>query len=88
MTKILSICALLVLLAGCEKEPLSVERVDNNEFSLDKLFTHDGCTLYRFYDGGRNHYYSDCRGRTTSAYSTSCGKGCTSTKYNEVETNE
>lgn len=87
MTKMLSICAVL-LLAGCAKEPLSIERVDNNEFQLDKLFSHEGCTVYRFSDWGRYHYYTDCRGRTTSTYSTSCGKGCTSTHYDEVETND
>jgi hypothetical protein len=88
MTNTLSICAALLLLAGCHKPPMAVEKVDNNEFRLERLFTHDSCSVYRFADGGRSHYYTDCRGRTTSTYSTSCGKGCSSTHYDEIETNE
>ena len=87
-TKRLTMLAAVLLLAGCEKEPLSIEPVDNNEFRLERLFTHDGCTVYRFRDTGRSHYYTDCRGRTTSTYTTGCGKGCTSTHYDEIETNE
>lgn len=86
MTKMLLFIALF-LLAGCEKQPMSIESTENVDFKVEKLFTHDGCTVYRFYDY-RNHYYTDCRGRTTSTYSTSCGKGCTSTHYDEVETND
>jgi hypothetical protein len=41
------------------------------------MFTHEGCTVYRFFDQ-RYHYYVRCQGaesaRTLS--SASCGKNC------------
>jgi len=44
------------------------------EFKVEKLFTYEGCTVYRFNDD-RTVYYTNCSGSTQSTYS--CGKGCT-----------
>lgn len=66
---------LILLLVGCAKRPMATGRTDNSEFDVGKLFTHDGCTLYRFYDNGRHHYFTNCSGRTMTTYS--CGKNCT-----------
>jgi hypothetical protein len=80
----LAVGVLALILAGCTNDPVSTARTDNNQVPVDKLFTHEGCTVYRFFDGGRNHYYSDCRGSTMSHFN--CGKGCT--RDEEVPTNE
>lgn len=70
--KFLFIVVLLVL-SGCQKEPLSAKQTDNKNFMVEKLFTNEGCTIYRFWDN-RSHYYSDCRGSVLGTES--CGKNC------------
>lgn len=78
------IVIIALALAGCEKKAESAERV-NSQFTVEKLFTNNGCTIYRFYDG-RNHYYSDCRGSVSNSWTERCGKGCTRTIDEDVET--
>jgi hypothetical protein len=45
-------------LVGCARDPVSTLRTDNNAVKVDKLFTHDGVTVYRFFDVGHHHYYA------------------------------
>ncbi len=67
----------LALLAGCNTEdPVSTNQTDNVKFRVDKLFTNEGCTIYRFTDGGYDHYYANCPG-ATAMEDHGCGKGCT-----------
>jgi hypothetical protein len=64
---------------GCVSEPLSVHATNNAEVPVEKLFTHEGCTVFRFKDGGF-HYYVRCEGNGTSAATLGgCGKGCEET---------
>jgi uncharacterized lipoprotein NlpE involved in copper resistance len=83
--KLALILVALVTLVGCEKSAQTVEKV--GEYNVEKLFTHEGCTTYRFYDG-RTVYYTNCvNSNTSTQYSESCGKNCTrdvdvSTDYN------
>lgn len=67
------IVAVLVLLAGCARE---AERSApaGREFTVDTLFTKDGCTVYRFYDAGYHRYFTNCSGSTMSSISISSGK--------------
>lgn len=60
-----------VVLVGCFKEPESIVEA-GKDFKVQELFTHKGCTLYRFADGGGYIYYSDCRGNTS--YQVKSGK--------------
>jgi hypothetical protein len=76
----------LLALAGCDKEPVRSERTDNTEIQVDDLFTHRGCTVSRFYDGGRAHYFADCRGAVTTTRVETCGKGCTRRRDYETPT--
>lgn len=54
---------MVVFVVGCDKvyEPISKE-TKSNGIVVEKLFTNDGCTIYRFVDDGYTRYYSDCRG--------------------------
>lgn len=61
----------VLVLSGCSKPAESTTRV-GNDFEVGKLFTVDGCTLYRFEDGGRSHYFTNCSGSTS--YTVSNGK--------------
>ena len=35
-------------------------------FAVEKLFTVDNCTVYRFEDEGHNRYFADCGGKAAS----------------------
>ena len=50
-------------LSGCYRDPISVSLTENREFDVEKLFTHRGCTVYRFFDNGPK-YFTDCKGST------------------------
>ena len=63
--KRLFLIALLLAIASCAKEPLSEEKTDNGEIKISLLFTHDGCSMYRFRDDGEYRYFTKC-GETMS----------------------
>ena len=56
--------ALGIGLTGCLKDPQST-KVEGNGFRVEFLFEHDGVKMYRFYDGGQCHYFTN-RGETTT----------------------
>jgi hypothetical protein len=62
------VLGLLVVLAGCSKKAESTVTV-GNQIEVSKLFSIDGCTIYRFGDGGRHHYFSNCTGQASSIQS-------------------
>jgi hypothetical protein len=73
---------LAVLASGCVVPALQDHETNNPEITVQVVATHDGCTIYRFSDGGY-HWYVRC-GRESSTVALtmkSCGKGCV---YNEV----
>lgn len=74
MKKILFIL-LIVGLFSCVKQ--AQESTANGEFVVELLFTHDSCNVYRFKDGGRLIYWSNCNGNIHYNYSTSGGKAHT-----------
>lgn len=62
MKKILTIVLLSTLLIGCVNEPQSTS-ITGNGFKVEYLFEKDGIKVYRFYDGGKYHYFTT-RGET------------------------
>lgn len=74
----------VILAVGCAKPAQESSATANADFRVDKLFTHEGCTAYRFHDAGEYVYYTVCdRGQITSTIrqnQESCGKNCTSTE--------
>lgn len=81
MKRLLIISALL--LTACNNQPESM--VTKGEFKVERLFTNEGCTAYRFNDGGRYIYYTNCSGTTQSTHSSPCGK-TTCSETNNVNT--
>lgn len=79
--------ALLALL-GCGKDPMSKASTDNPEITVSTLFTHDGCTVYRFSDYGNPHYFVRCpqEQMTINTRTESCGKGCARRRSDTIET--
>lgn len=69
---------LIPLLFGCNSKSISSQQTDNPEIVVEKLFTKDGCTVYRFLDG-RRVYYVTCNSSEQpqiANWSESCGKNC------------
>jgi hypothetical protein len=70
------LCAsLFALLTGCAP-PIASQSTTTvgNGYELEKLFSQDGCTVYRFYDHSYYRYWTSCPGNI-SAHGT-CGKSC------------
>jgi len=66
MKRIILGFTLCFLIASCKGEAEST--TIQGDFKLELLFEKDGCKMYRFNDGGRNVYWSDCSGNTTYRY--------------------
>lgn len=67
MKKIIAFAAVTLVLAGCARDPVETSRTDNPQINVSKLFEHDGCSVYRFNDGDKYVYYSNCRGSTQTS---------------------
>ena len=68
--------AALVLLSGCYKQAES-SATAGLDFRVERLFTHDGCTVYRFQYFGTK-YFTRCDGSVSAevSWQESCGKSC------------
>ena len=64
-----------VALTACSGGKPEETRAVGVDFQVDKLFTTDGCTVYRFADAGAYRYFTNCTGSTS--WRESCGKHCT-----------
>lgn len=80
MKKKLAIIGVILLAAGCEYTPPTPEKTEstsNPTIPIERLFSHDGCAVYSFYDRGNYHYYTRCDSgsvETTARQSRACGK--------------
>lgn len=82
--KLLTIIFCFILLTSCTKDSES-SQMHGSGFEVEKLFTHDGCTVYRFEDAMRLHYFTTCKG-SVGSYRT-CGKNCTEQESIETSIN-
>lgn len=64
--KMVVYCSLL-LLVGCRGDAIKVISTENPDFKVEKLFTHEGCTVYRFVDGNVV-YYSNCNNGSSTQW--------------------
>ena len=64
MKATIALAAAAIALVGCARDPVETSRTDNPGIVVEKLFEHEGCTMYRFQDAGNYVYYSDCTGST------------------------
>jgi hypothetical protein len=63
--KYFALAAVALVLGGCTKK--GTEFVPNqarDDFEIVSLFDVNGCTVYRFVDNGRYHYFANCQGET------------------------
>ncbi len=55
---------LCIPFTGCfVQQPVKEEITKNNQdYTVDYLFEHEGCKVYRFYDRGKYVYFTNCSG--------------------------
>jgi hypothetical protein len=83
--KLTAILLCVLVLAGCAKKSEHSTKVGPEKtYYIERLFTYEECTVYRFYDVGRYVHYTNCKGSTIENHS--CGKNCL--KSSEITTNE
>lgn len=88
MKSIIILLATCLLFVSCEprgKASLSVQRGD---FNVEFLFEIDSCKVYRFKDGDRYIYWSNCRGKMQYDYTTTTGKTTQSHPSETITTTE
>lgn len=75
---IITLTALALLVACNSDRAPEASATVGVGYQVDRLFTHDGCTVYRFEDGGYKRYFTRCDGAASSdaswSESHSCGK--------------
>jgi len=71
--KLILALAITLAIVGCSK-PAETSTSVGRDFVVDKLFTHEGCSVYRFSDGGYNRYFTNCNG--SANWNESCGNNC------------
>lgn len=76
INKLMVSVVVVLSVAACAK-PAEQTKTVGNGFNVERLFTHEGCTVYRFDDGGRNRYYTKCDTQSNVSWSEYCGKSCT-----------
>lgn len=57
MKKLLLVLVLAVVATGCYKDAQSTS-TEGNGFCVEFLFEKDNVKMYRFWDGGRHHYFT------------------------------
>lgn len=54
---------LYVHISGKAEQPVSSKAVGAEQaIKVDKLFTHEGCAVYRFFDANAYRYFRNCTG--------------------------
>jgi hypothetical protein len=79
MTKNIAVAVATLSLFACQdRRAERVESSTNPDFRVERLFTHEGCTTYRFEDY-YTHYYTVCDSgkMVRNEEMVSCGKNCT-----------
>lgn len=66
---------MLILLSSCRGEDKVLSTTTTSTaYVVDKLFTHEGYTVYHFQGEWKSGYYTTCDSTT---WKVNCGKGCT-----------
>ena len=75
MKRAIATAACALVLAACSK-PAEHSAPAGVGFNVDRLFTHEGCTVYRFDDAGEYRYFTKCDGAASSSSSWSEARPC------------
>ncbi len=67
MRKLVLMLVVGLSIVSCRNKSISTSR-EGIEFEVEFLFEKDGVKVYRFYDNGRTHYYTN-QGETITTHS-------------------
>lgn len=81
--KLIALVALGLLTVACVEKHEPQQTVQSGNFQVEYLFENQGCKAYRFLDGGRYIYYTDCSGKTEYDYTVTTRAGKTTTTRTE-----
>ena len=77
MYRAATITAICLALVSCKRAAEGIAPGSNTAFKVEKLFTVDGCMVYRFEDDGDLRYFANCgAGGAATMQTHSCGRGC------------
>lgn len=65
------VTAFVLGLSSCASPIYSKPAENNQGYTVDYLFEHDGCKVYRFRDGNSWVYFTNCTGNVTNVASDS-----------------
>lgn len=83
--KLIFILGIILICCSCGGKGTIQSVTDNiDNFDVQKLFKKDKCTVYRFWDMGDAHYFTDC-GETISSITEHHGK-TQSTREENIQT--
>jgi hypothetical protein len=87
-TRLIALSLVATVCSAClsATAPVATSPSNNSNIEVQTLFTHDGCTVFRFFDAGY-HYYARCDGAHASVATMSnvtCGRHCV--RQEEVKT--
>lgn len=85
---IVSIALLALTACGSVHKPEEVKASSNQSYPVEKLFTIDGITVYRFRDYDRNVYFTNRTGDVQYSYQKREGKATKNVKVQTVCNNE
>lgn len=75
MKKIIITILTFFVLAACERKQVEEVKTSSNRFyTVEKLFTVDGITVYRFLDNGHTIYFTNRTGEVKYSYTKREGK--------------
>jgi hypothetical protein len=66
--------SLALLMLGCGAEPVATQSTNNPRVPVAELFTHEGCTVYRFHDKETVYYVTCACGDARTSWSDGHGK--------------
>jgi len=65
MKKYLLSCLIITFSSCAFQTPITSQPPSNNQtYTVQYLFEHEGCKVYRFYDLGNYVYFTNCSGET------------------------
>jgi hypothetical protein len=75
---------ILLGLTACKvQQPITKEVSKNNkDYTVEYLFQHDGCKVYRFKDGSYYVYFTNCNGEAIARTDSTAVKNSTTIKAN------
>jgi hypothetical protein len=58
--KLIALLVAIAFVGACNDGEPEATKTIGSGYKVARLFTHNGCTIYRFYDEGNYRYFTNC----------------------------